>query len=165
MAGTTKRLHRRLPNPQRVKIHRSYTMEEVAALLSVHKNTVREWLRGGLPALTEQRPFLILGRELVDFLNRRRQANKRPCQAGEIYCVRCRSPQKPAGAMAEYRVLTTTGGNLVGICPRCDTLIYRRVRLSRLAIDKGELEVSLAQAPEHIDKRNQPSVNCYFKQE
>jgi hypothetical protein len=127
-------------------------VEEVAGLLGVHKNTVREWLRGGLPALTDQRPLLILGHELLAFLTRRRQANKRPCQPGEIYCVRCRVPQKPAGGMAEYRPLTVTGGNLIGICPRCETLIYRRVSLARLEQVKGELDVPLTQAREHINE-------------
>lgn len=165
MAGTGRRAHQRRPNPRRVKIHRSYSVDEVAVLLGVHKNTVREWLRRGLPALTEQRPLLILGRELAAFLNRRRQANKRPCQPGEIYCVRCRVPQKPAGGMAEYRLLTASGGNLVGICPRCDALIYRRVSLERLHIDKGELDLPLTQAQEHITESNQSSVNCDLKQE
>lgn len=165
MVKPVARAHRRLPNPRRVKIHRNYSVEEVAALLGVHKNTVREWLRGGLPALTDQRPLLILGRELSAYLNRRRVANKRPCQPGEIYCVRCRVPQRPAVGMAEYRPLTATGGNLVGICPHCDTLIYRRVSLARLHLDKGELDIPLAQAREHISESSQPSVNCDLKQE
>lgn len=165
MAQPAPKAHRRLPSPRRVKIHRNYSVEEVAGLLGVHKNTVREWLRGGLPALADQRPLLILGHELVAFLNRRRQANKRPCQTGEFYCVRCRVPQKPAGGMAEYRPLTATGGNLVGICPQCETLIFRRVSLARLHLVKGELDIPLTQAREHISEKDQPSVNCDLKQE
>ena len=37
-------------NPRRVKIHRSYTVEEVAMLFRVHKNTVRAWLKIRPPA-------------------------------------------------------------------------------------------------------------------
>ena len=36
-------------NPRRVKVHRNYTVEEVAKLFQVHKNTVRDWLKVGLP--------------------------------------------------------------------------------------------------------------------
>lgn len=165
MARTAPRTHRRLPNPRLVKIHRNYTVEEVGRLLGVHKNTVREWLRNGLPALTDQRPLLILGHELVAYLNHRRCANKRPCQPGEIYCVCCREPQKPAGGMADYEPLTTTGGNLIGICPGCDRLIYRRVNRARLHLVKGGLTVTLAKAREHIDESGQLSVNCDLKQE
>ena len=35
-------------NPRRVKLHRSYTVEEAAMLFKVHKNTVRGWLKSGL---------------------------------------------------------------------------------------------------------------------
>jgi len=33
-------------NPNLAKIHRNYTVEEVALLFSVHKNTVRSWVKG-----------------------------------------------------------------------------------------------------------------------
>jgi excisionase family DNA binding protein len=157
--------HRRLPNPHRVKIHRSYSVEEVARLLDVHKNTVREWLRRGLPAIDERRPLLILGRDLASFLVQRRQANKRPCQPGEIYCVRCRQPRRPAGATADYLPLSADSGNLVGICPACQTMVYRRVSYSRLEQVQGDLAVRLAGALEHIDESSKPSVNSDFKQE
>jgi hypothetical protein len=34
----------RYPNYRLVKIHRNYTVEEIARLLKVHKNTVRGWI-------------------------------------------------------------------------------------------------------------------------
>ena len=40
-------------NPRRVKIHRCYTVEEVAKLFGAHKNTVRGWLKAGLPRIFE----------------------------------------------------------------------------------------------------------------
>ncbi|MDP2323805.1 MAG: helix-turn-helix domain-containing protein [Gammaproteobacteria bacterium] len=159
------RRHRRLPNPRRVKIHRSYSVEEVARLLDVHKNTVREWRRRGLPTMDEQRPLLILGRDLAAYLVQRRRANKRPCQPGEIYCVRCRKPQRPAGDMADYLPLSATGGNLEGICPACDSMIYRRVSYAGLKAVRGDLAVSLAGVLERIDESSKPSVNSDFGQE
>ena len=160
-----RRRQKRLPNPRLVKIHRSYTVEEVARLFGVHKQTVRNWLKAGLPSLTDQRPQLILGRALSAFLTERRQANKRPCGAGEIYCMRCRVPQTPAGMMAEYEPLTADGGRLVGICPNCEALIYRRISLCNLGRDAGDLEVVIAKRQEHIDETPKPFVNCHFPRE
>ena len=47
-------------NWRKVKKHRSYTVDEVARLLSVHKGTVRRWTKNGLKVLDDQRPLLIL---------------------------------------------------------------------------------------------------------
>jgi hypothetical protein len=125
-----------------VKIHRSYTVEEVALLFAIHKNTVRAWVKAGLPVCDDARPMLILGCDLAAFLKTRSTKNKRPCGPGEIYCVRCRVPKLPAGAMAEYLPQTATLGSIVGICPDCDGLIYRRVSRAKLAQMHGGVEIS-----------------------
>ena len=153
----------RLPNPRRAKIHRNYTVEEVAQLYGVHRNTVRQWIKQGLPVCDNRRPVLILGGELAAFLTRKRASNKRPCKAGEIYCVRCRAPQSPALGMADYEPLTATGGNLVGLCPQCGRMMYRRVNRARLGIVARNLEVRLTRGQERIDKSNNSSVNSDFK--
>jgi DNA-binding XRE family transcriptional regulator len=113
-------MRKRRPKYRLVKIHRSYTVEEAARLLGAHKNTVRAWVKVGLPTCDSKRPTLILGRELAAYLQARRTKNKRPCKPGEIYCVRCRAPKRPAGGMAEYHPTTATLGNLIGICPDCE---------------------------------------------
>ena len=66
----------RFPNHRRVKIHRNYTVDEAARILDVHKNTVRQWLKNGLPAIDDRRPLLILGSELSAYLKKRRANNK-----------------------------------------------------------------------------------------
>lgn len=104
-------MHRR-PDFRRVKIHRNYTVEEISLLLGVHKNTVRNWATTGLDPIDRRRPMLFLGRVLFDFLKGRRQRNRSRCGPGEIYCIRCRRPVKPAANMADYLPLTATSGNL-----------------------------------------------------
>ena len=125
------------------KIHRSYTVDEVARLYRVHRNTVRGWIRAGLPMIDCRRPVMVLGLDLVAFHTKRRAKNKRPCTPGQIYCVRCRTPRTPAGSRAEYRPLTPRTGNLVGICPRCGTQIYKRASLANLDSIGGELTVTM----------------------
>lgn len=154
---------RRHPNHRLIKIHRSYSVEEVAATLGVHKNTVRNWLRHGLDANDSSRPVLIHGQGLVAFLKSRRQANKQRCKPGEIYCVRCRTPVSPAGSMADYLPLATGSGNLRGICPQCDTLVHRRVSLARIDTVRGDLDISFPQARERIGEAPPPTVNCDLK--
>jgi hypothetical protein len=66
---------RKRANHRLVKIHRSYTVEEVARLLGTHKNTVRTWVKVGLRTCDSIRPTLILGRHLAEFLQVRRRNN------------------------------------------------------------------------------------------
>lgn len=156
---------KRHPNHRLVKIHRNYTVEEVASLLGVHRNTVRQWVKHGLATIDSKRPMLIHGHDLAAFLQARRLKNKRRCQPGEMYCVRCRAPRTPAGDMAEYRASTARLGILIGICPECECLMYRRVNPAKLDQVRGRLEVSLPQAPSRIDEGAHPSVNSDFGQE
>jgi predicted transcriptional regulator len=125
-------MKRRHPNHRLVKVHRSYTVEEIAKLFGTHKNTVRHWVKEGRATIDDKRPMLILGHVLAAFLKDRRQKNKRPCNPGELYCVRCRAPKWPAGSMADYVPITEKFGNLVAICPDCNCLMNRRVSIARI---------------------------------
>jgi len=149
----------RHPNPRLAKIHRNYTVEDIATLYDVHKNTVRQWLKQGLPVCDNKRPMLILGRDLAAFLQVRRIKNKRTLWPGEIYCVRCRAPKAPAADMAEYQPVTETLGNLIAICPDCDAIMNRCVSLAKLEQIRGEMEITMPQALAHISESARPSVN------
>ncbi len=86
-------MRKRHPNYRLVKIHRNYTVEDIAGLFGAHKNTVRQWIKAGLEPLDRRRPMLVHGSDLSAFLRDRKQKNKRPCQPGEVYCVRCRAAE------------------------------------------------------------------------
>jgi hypothetical protein len=137
-----KRRNRR-PDRRRVKALRSYTIDEAARILEVHRNTVRHWIKAGLSVIDEKRPIVILGSALGAFLVQRRQAARQRCQAGQMFCLKCRKPQEPAGRMADFVPSSATLGALVGICPTCNRLMYRRVSLARLAEICGALDVHL----------------------
>lgn len=151
-----------MPNPRRAKMHRSYTVEEVARLYGLHRNTVRQWIKRGLPTCDGTRPVLILGGELRDYLTRERTARKHPCKPGEMYCLRCRESRRPALDMADYQPMTATSGNLVGLCPACEGLMFRRTSLAGLAVAAGVLVVTHTQAREHIGESRTPSLNSDF---
>lgn len=157
-------MKKRLHNPNLAKIHRSYSVEEVASLYGVFKGTVRAWIKAGLPTLNDKRPMLILGSDLVAFHQARRTKNKRTCKPGEIYCVRCRAPKVPAGDMADCNLVNDNIWNLVAICPDCDTIMNQRISLAKLELIRRKLDISLPQALQHIVDSNPPSVNSDLKQ-
>jgi excisionase family DNA binding protein len=137
---------KRRPNSRRVKTHRSYSVEEIASLLGAHKNTVRAWVKAGLPTIDGKRPMLISGADLADFLKARRAKNKQPCKPGELYCVRCRLPRIPAGGMADCWPVTETIGHLQAICPDRYCMMNRRVNMSKLGQVRGILAITFTKA-------------------
>lgn len=149
----------RHPNPKLAKIHRTYTVDEVARLLNVHKNTVRRWIKQGLSTVDSRKPTLLHGLDLREFHEKRRKNAKRPCKPGEMYCVKCREPRRPAGAMADYLPISDTIGNLRGICPDCETFIHRRISKARIEDDCGDLDITFPEAASRIKERNFPTVN------
>src|SRR6266481_1799331 len=146
-------------NPRLVKSHRNYAVEEIADLLRVHKNTVSAWIKAGLQTIDDKRPMLILGQELIAFLQQRRASKRSPCQPGQMYCFRCRLPKFPGGDMVEYKPVTATVGNLAAICPDCNCLMHRLVSTTKIAYSCREIDVTFPQAPLHIREIIQPSAN------
>lgn len=150
---------KRRPNYRLVKIHRNYTVEEVADLFGIHKNTVREWIKKGLPLCDEKRPALILGRVLAEFLQAQKAKNKRTCQPGEMYCLRCREPRKPVPDLLEYQATTDKVGNLMAICSYCNALMNRRISLAKLPLIQEQMGITFPQAQKHISDGSRPSLN------
>ena len=139
-------MRRRYPNPTLAKSLRCYTVEGAARLYGCHKNTVRNWLSQGLSPIDDRRPMLIKGAVLNAFQASRRAQAKRPCGPGELYCLPCRKPQRPAADMAEHVPLTATTGKLRAFCPDCERMLVQRVNARRLADFRSLFDVSEAKA-------------------
>ena len=152
-------MKRRRTDPRRAKLHRSYTVEEAAYVYGVHKNTVRAWQKTGLKAIDGRRPAMFLGEELRLFLRERRARRKRPTPPGMIYCLGCREPRPPAGNMVDYISRTPTSGDFKGICPVCESMIYRRINFARIKEVRGTLDVTFTQQRPRITDCAEPSPN------
>jgi len=153
------------PNPRRVKAHRNYTIEQLARLFALHKNTVRAWQKAGLEPVDTGRPVLFRGDAVRAFLTKRRQAAKQPCARGTIYCLPCRKPQRPAGDMADYEAITPTSGDLRGFCPTCHRLMHRRIRRADLEAFAADLGVSFPRAESRLGEPSKTSVKCDFRKD
>jgi hypothetical protein len=149
----------RHPNPRRVKIHHPYTVEQLAAALNVHKNTIRRWTKDGLRPIDDRRPKIFRGAEVSAFLGARRMAAKRRCGPGELYCLPCRTPKPPAGLVADLYIKRPTFGWLEAICPTRGRMLYRQVNPTRIDLIRGNLEVTVRQAQARIGDWAERTVN------
>jgi hypothetical protein len=150
----------RHPNPRLAKIHRNYSVDDVSRLFTIHKNTVRNWLREGIKPIDNQRPTLIQGSELRRFLSERRARAKQACGPGRIYCLPCRAPKVPAGNIADCIHTSGMTSTLQGICPDCNRMIYRRVNPRNLEVVRGDLDITVTRAQTRIEGTAIPNVNC-----
>jgi Helix-turn-helix domain len=150
-------------NSRRAKLHRSYTSFEAASLFSVHRKTVQRWIKKGLPICNDRRPILILGRDLREFLQRQRAADRRTCKEGELYCVRCRAPKVPAGGMVDFILTNPSAGYLQGICRDCGSLINRAVNTAKLHSVTAGLEVAFPRAVRGLNASASTLVDVQFR--
>lgn len=130
-------------DPRRIKIHFAYSIEEAASALGTHKNTIRAWIKQGLPVADNRRPIVMSGAEIRAFLDARRSAGKRPLAAGEFFCFKCRCPKSPAGGMADFIESQAGLGSLCGLCPDCETIMHRRASLATLGTARAILDVKI----------------------
>ena len=140
----------RRANPQRVKLHRSYSATELADCLGVHKNTVRHWQASGLVPVSIGRPTLFDGATIRAFLAKRNASRKRPCPPGTIYCFKCRQPMPPALGMVEFVAGKTATGNLTALCGACGTMMHRCARLAAIGTIMPNLDVQIREAPPRL---------------
>lgn len=152
-------------NPRLAKVHRSYSVDELARVLGAHKNTVRGWIKTGLPVSDDQRPCLILGNEFQAWWGKRRKAAKRPLQPGQLYCFKCRQPKAPALGMVELVATNAVTGNMKALCETCGTMMHRRARLTSIATIMPDLDIQNREASPSIIDWSQPSLNCAYPKE
>ena len=104
---------------RKVKIHNQYTYDQAAYALGVSVQTVRLWRRSGLPVLDSQKPHLILGFALKDFLGNRQNKPERRLARDQFLCMACNAPTRAYGGMADYLPYTATRGRLEALCEVC----------------------------------------------
>ena len=149
-------------NPNLIKTHFSYTASELAKRLGVHKNTIRNWVRGGLPVLPG-RPALFHGGTIRAVLAANNASRRRPCPPGTIYCFRCRDYRKPALGMVDFADRPRGAGNLTALCETCGTTMHRRARRDALAAIMPGFDVQIRVALPTLSGNPDPSLNCALK--
>jgi excisionase family DNA binding protein len=149
-------------NTRRIKATWPYTVQEIAALLGVHKNAALRWLKEGLRADRSQRPFLIRGDELARFLNERQIGKRHTCAPDEFFCFKCRAPRKAALGMADIVIESPTRFRIKALCNVCDTPINKVQGVRDLAQIKTRF-VFLQLTGEHLLECPASSVNSVLE--
>lgn len=113
-------------NWRAIKRHRNYNVDEAARALNVAKGTIRRWIKDGLPAITDKKPALIMGADLIEFL-KARKPKKQKLLINELLCFSCKVPRHPAFGEVEYIISNTKSGSLRALCEVCTTVMHKRI--------------------------------------
>jgi transposase-like protein len=136
-------------DPRRIKIHRSYTVEQLAQLLDCHKNTVRLWIKQGLePLKDDKRPLMIQGSVARQFLEEKRRSKKRRCLPEELYCLSCHEPRLPANRRAIFQPSPGRAGLLEARCCTCGTRMFKCVSATALGALQSSLTLEIYETEE-----------------
>jgi hypothetical protein len=153
---------KRTYNVRLIKATWPYSVQEIAALLHVHKNAVLRWLNEGLQADKSQRPFLVRGDELIRFLSARQQSRKRKCGCTEFFCFKCRAPRETYLGIVDILVESADRFRMKGLCVVCGTPVNKMQGMRNLEKIKGIFNV-MEMTGQHLMERPVPSANGDFE--
>jgi hypothetical protein len=123
---------KRTYNLRLIKASWPYSVREIAALYDVHKNLVLRWLKEGLQANRDKRPFLIRGSELIRFLSVRQQSRKHKCAVTEFFCFKCRAPREAYLGIADVVIESPSRFRVKALCTVCSTAVNKMQGIEKL---------------------------------
>ncbi len=123
-------------NTRIIRAKQTYSSEEIADLLKVHPNTVHMWYKAGLPKIDNQKPHMVFGQNLIEFLNAKRESKKHTCAPNELFCCKCQKPRLTKDNIACIKV-TPARTNIVGYCASCGTKINKAISPHRIDFFKN----------------------------
>lgn len=150
---------KRTYNLRLIKATWPYTVQEIAALFAVHKNAVLRWLKEGLHANKDKRPFLIRGDELIRFLSARQQSRKRKCSLTEFFCFKCRAPREAYLGIADVVIESPSRFRVKALCAVCSTAVNKVQGVKKLQKIQSIFHVQQL-AGLHLIECVDASVNC-----
>lgn len=126
-------------NLRLIKQRESYSLKQISELLNVHIRTVQAWKQEGLPTINQEKPYLVMGYDLKEFLSKKFAKRRIKLQSNKFFCTKCRE----AVRSTENQVWLQTSGKSIGkqgfkelvikgICEFCNSKLNRFSHSGRL---------------------------------
>jgi hypothetical protein len=158
------KVKKRTYNPRRARVGQSYTVQDIAELYGIHKNAILRWVKDGLPIIDKQKPYLIHGGDLREYLQKKRAARKQKCRPDEFYCCKCRVPRRAWENVADIHIRNASKLSLSSLCAVCSTPVFRAGAVKKLPEYQKIFSIQTIQQAS-ITVCNNPIVNSEMRKE
>ena len=105
------------------KKHRVYSVGDVMSLYNVHRNTVSNWVKGGLRPSMCEGPQIFRGSELARFHAIQAVRRKSDLSWGEFYCFGCKAGVRPY--LEEISLETGVARSSWAHCSNCSKMLSK----------------------------------------
>lgn len=136
-------------NIRLVKHRESYTLKQISEMLNVHLRTIQEWRKEGLKTISTEKPFLVMGYDLKEFLIKKLESRKTKLEANQFYCTKCRNSVTSKNNKVYLASLNKTIGNqgfigliVKGICQEFGTKLNKFSHEGRLEELKSTFSIT-----------------------
>ena len=146
-------------NLNHIKQNYAYSINEICESFGKQKNTVHSWIKEGLKVIDNKKPFLIHGSDLKEFLQKRRDDQKSKCQDDELFCVRCKKPQKAWGNLADILIKAKNKVSLRALCAVCECKMNKDFKVKNFALIKKTFDIGKVHNTHLIECFNN-TANC-----
>ncbi len=130
----------------RIKKNLTYSISEAAEELGLSIATIRNWIKQGLPIQKDQRPYLIYGSDLRNFITQKNKARKSPLLDGELRCFTCKASRKPQNDAVTYTRQTAKTGRIRGVCGVCGGKCARIISNAKIREHSQILKIQFSDA-------------------
>lgn len=118
-----------------IKYWYCYDIDDICHLYqkyNLHPQTVRQWIKAGLPIIDSGKPALIYGSDLKEFLGKSNQSNKCKTDFEQIFCFKCKEGKSPYRKQVQ---LEHTKGfvKAKAHCQGCKSTMYKSYKLDDLS--------------------------------
>lgn len=117
--GKKIRKYKKTFNPNLIRADLSYSVNDLAIALKIHKGTVLTWHKEGLPVIDKSKPYLFHGKDLRGFIKARQNKRKHKCAENELFCFKCHQVRLSKNNTVNIRIKDEKHLNISGICAVC----------------------------------------------
>lgn len=115
------------PDIRLIRKKTTYTVPEAAQLLDVSASSIWRWIsKEGLRLVDGDKPYLIMGADLYEFLSERSRKRRQRCCPGQLFCFRCQAPRRVA--LGSFEITQRNGVTCMigGKCAVCGLQMWQR---------------------------------------